>query len=93
MADERPIHLSVTLPSGSVLLPAWLVACFMLCFVFATLAMLLLWNIGGQTVREIRSLQLHVQDVENVLIRNKLADRKDMADWGPGEASAKTKGR
>lgn len=31
--------------------------------------------------REVRLLQLHVQDVENVLIRYNFADRDDMAPW------------
>lgn len=35
--------------------------------------------------REMRVIILHIQDIENVLIRSRLADRKDFAEWAENQ--------
>lgn len=89
MSESREhVHLTVTLPSGAVMIPSWLGLLFVLSFLLATFALLLVWQSeqnqiesSKQEMREIRSLQLHTEDVENVLIRNGLAKREDFILW------------
>ena len=80
-----PVSLQVILPPGSVLIPSWVAIAFMSCFVLATVALLLVWEVSGREIRELRSLQLHAQDVENVLIRSGVGRREDFAPWPTGE--------
>lgn len=75
----RPVHLTVTLPSGAVMVPAWLALIFVGLFVVSSFALFLVWDSVKSETREIRSLQLYEQDIENVLIRSRLATREDFA--------------
>lgn len=60
-----------------VVIPAWLVVCLLLTAIFSALALLLVWQSQTRIERELRILQVHCADIENVLIRNGIADRKD----------------
>lgn len=83
-----PLHLDVKI--SGVVLPTWVavtlsvVAAFsagiilLAVVIFKDAADSLIRSQGAQT-REIRVLDLHVQDVENVLIRYGLATRDDFA--------------
>lgn len=94
--DDRraslPVQLTVTLPAGAVLVPSWVAVVFLACFVFASLALLLTWDANRTLAREVRALQLHVQDVENVEIRAGNAHRTDFAPWTGSERIPPTKG-
>ena len=79
------MHLTVTVPG--VHLPIWSVAALALAFIFTALALLLSIQELSDLRKEIRMLQLHTQDVENVLIRAGSAKREDFAPWGPEETS------
>lgn len=68
-------HLRVEIKG--VVIPTWLAICFMVVALFAVLALLLVWESRLRLEREIRILQVHVQDVQNVLVRQGIADRTD----------------
>jgi len=70
-----PVNLTVTLPANSVMMPSWLVFCFVGAFVVSTFVLFLVWSTNRTLGYEIRALQLYEQDIENVLIRNGLATR------------------
>lgn len=77
MEYQERVHLTVTLPTNSVMIPAWLMACFVACFLLATVSLLAVWNTNAKLVGEIRVLQIYQEDVESVLIRNGIATRSD----------------
>lgn len=82
MAEESSpatVHLTVKLPSGAVILPSWLVLIFVSLFVISSFGSFLIWDTSRAQIREIRSLQLYEQDIENVLIRSNLATRDDFS--------------
>lgn len=90
-----PVHLTVTVPG--VHLPTWSAIALVLAFIFASLSFLFAaQEISALRVesaakadelrREIRMLQLHAQDIENVLIRARVASRDDFAPWGPSNS-------
>lgn len=71
--------------SGGVHLPAWLATVVGLALLFSALGFLLALFLLQNATREIRVLELHTQDVENVLIRQGIATREDFPEWGsPG---------
>jgi len=84
----QPVHLVVDLGKGMVILPSWLAVLFLGLFVLASVGLLLVWGTIREEVREIRVLELHVQDVESVLIQSGIAHRRDFAVWGPDSAPA-----
>jgi hypothetical protein len=97
--DERPVHLTVQLPSGSSMFPSWLVFVFVGAFVVASVALLLVWQTNRdlaakmqetskELAREIRILQVHAQDLENVTIRDGIATRADFVGWEEGTPKA-----
>jgi len=71
------VHLTVTLPAGSVMIPSWLAICFVICFVLSSFTLLMVWTANSKLVGEIRVLQIYEEDVENVLIRSGIATRQD----------------
>lgn len=77
---HEPLDVRVVIP-GAVL-PGWAVILLALCLVFSGAGLLFAYRQLEETAREIRVLQLHVQDVENVLIRQGIANRDDFAEWG-----------
>ena len=85
--DERPINLTVQLPAGSSMFPSWLTVLFIGAFVIASVALLLVWEANRDLAREVRVLQVHAQDIENVLIRRGEATRQDFVQWEAGSAS------
>jgi hypothetical protein len=90
-ADEQ--HPTVVhFHNHGVTLPAWLAISMAAAFILASLTFLLtvieLRDLRGEFSlkmeeqrREIRMLQLHAQDIENVLIRAGVARRSDFAPW------------
>ena len=83
-----PVNLAVNLGQGMVILPAWLAVLFVVLFLLASIGLLLVWGTIRDEVREIRVLQLHMQDVESVLIQSGIAHRRDFAVWGADTAPA-----
>lgn len=77
---HEPLVVRVVIPG--VVLPGWSVILLALCLVFSAAGFLLAYLQLKETAREIRVLQLHVQDVESVLIRQGVANRDDFAEWG-----------
>lgn len=85
-SPSTPVHLDVNI--RGVVIPTWVALTLsgvaILAAVIVLLAVLmfksatesLIQSQATQT-REIRLLDLHVQDIENVLIRNKIANRED----------------
>lgn len=70
---------------SGVHVPGWLAVVVGCALLFSALGLLLSLLVIQNQAREIRVLQLHVQDVQNVMIRNGDATRKDFAEWGsPG---------
>lgn len=95
MPDEdtfppRPVNLTVTLPPNSVMMPSWLVFCFVGAFVVSTFVLFLVWTTNRTLSFEVRALQLYEQDIENVLIRNGIATRADFAPHGQESQKAET---
>src|SRR5688572_695906 len=84
------VHLSSDVNIRGVVIPTWVaitlscvaalsaVVVLLTVILFKNAADSLIMSQGIQT-KEIRVLDLHIQDVENVLIRNGLAKREDFA--------------
>lgn len=64
-----------------VVLPTWLVIAAFGVFLVCAGALVQLARALDTMEREIRILQLHVRDVESVLIRSGVAQRDDFAPW------------
>jgi len=110
MSDrEYTEHLTVKVEG--VVMPSWLATMAAGVTVLSVLALLLLLlafvprldalsarldNRLDALSKEVRILELHVQDVESVLLRSGLAHREDFATWGPdtgpGHRAATKKG-
>lgn len=60
-----------------VVIPTWLAACLLVTAILAALSLLLTWQNQMRIERELRILQLHCSDIENVLIRQGVASRAD----------------
>lgn len=84
------VHLTTTFKGVAV--PTSVGVLGALVFLITAGSLLLLVLVGGakaeefrkeleRSNREVRILQLHMQDVENVLIRTKQAERSDFAPW------------
>lgn len=80
--EDRSQDIRLTIDRGTIVIPAWVGGLLTLAFLFSALALLLLWNSNQKTERELRILQLHTADIENVLIRQDVATRDDFASWG-----------
>lgn len=80
-----------TIGPGTLVIPAWVGGLLALAFLFSALSLLLLWNTNQKMEREIRVLQLHVADIQNVMIREGKADRSDFADWEESSAPHNSK--
>lgn len=90
--QQRDIHYHQHVDVRGVVIPTWVA--ILLAFIgFSSSVVVLLSVLVFKTAadnlsksqeaqsREIRVLILHLQDVENVLIRSRLAERKDFAEW------------
>lgn len=75
MSQQEPQQLVIKLPG--VVLPSWLAVCLLATAVLAAIALLLVWQTNVDNIRELRILQLHCADIENVLIRQGVATRED----------------
>lgn len=64
-----------------VVIPSWLAVCLLLVGILAAISLLLGWRQQVILERELRVLQLHAADIENVLIRQNVAKRDDFAMW------------
>lgn len=90
--DHRDVHYHQHVDVRGVVIPTWVaillsfiglsssVVVLLSVIVFKSAADNLSKSQEAQS-REIRVLILHLQDVENVLIRSRLAERKDFAEW------------
>lgn len=74
-APKLEVHIS------GVVIPSWLAVCLLLVAILAALSLLFSWQQQGTLERELRVLQLHCADIENVLIRQGVATRGDFAAW------------
>lgn len=79
---ELPVPVHLTARIEGVVLPTWLSVCFAASAAIAAVALLLVWMLTREMAREIRVLELHVQDVEAVMIQQGLAKRDNFAIWG-----------
>lgn len=97
-SSDRPVQLTAVFKG--VMLPSWLALSFMVTSALGMIAFLLamfllkdattqLNKTTQQLSKEIRILQIHAQDIENVLIRSRLADRKDFAPWAGVDSDQK----
>jgi hypothetical protein len=75
-------EIKLVIGPGTLVIPSWIGAALVLAFLFSAFSLLLLWNSNRTTEREIRVLQLHVADVQNVMIREGKASRSDFGSWG-----------
>lgn len=80
--EDRNSVIRLTIGPGTLVIPAWLGGLVVLAFLFSALSLLLLWNTNQKLEREIRILQIHVADIENVMIREGKATRDDFGSWG-----------
>ena len=76
----RDAHLTVKVEG--IVFPVWVGAGLLLMTILSVAALLFVWIYCRELGREIRVLQLHVQDVESAMIRSGQANRDDFADWG-----------
>ena len=74
MSDSTP-QLNVKIQG--VVIPTWLAACLLITAIIAAISMLLGWRQNVILEREIRILQVHSLDIQNVLIRQGIATRSD----------------
>lgn len=74
-----PIELKVHI--HGIVIPVWFAVCLALSALLATISFLFSWQILQQVNREIRVLQLQLQDTQAVMIRNDNAQRRDFAPW------------
>lgn len=78
MTDSTP-QLKVEIKG--VVFPTWLAVCLLVLSILAVITLLLAYNQQRLVERELRILQLHCADIENVLIRQGVATRDDFAAW------------
>jgi hypothetical protein len=87
--QPQPVHLEARLEVKGMVMPAWFCMVLIGAFVLAVATMLIgAATISAQT-REMRVLELHVQDIESVLIRAGIARRSDFAAWVNGQVKAR----
>lgn len=86
--DDTPREVHLVVHQHGVTIPSWLAISMIAAFVLACLTFLLTISElramradSDELRREIRMLQLHSQDIENVLIRAGAAQRTDFAPW------------
>lgn len=72
----------LTVKVEGIVLPSWVGAGLLLTTVLSVVALLFVVFYCRDLAREIRVLQLHVQDLEAVEIRSGDAKRDDFAEWG-----------
>lgn len=89
---ERDIHYHHHVDVRGVVIPTWVAILLSAIGFSASLVVLLsvlifkgsadeLAKSQDRQSREMRVIILHIQDIENVLIRARLAERKDFAEW------------
>lgn len=94
--DGNSKDINLVVHQHGVIMPPWLAIGMLAAFILACLTFLLTVselksihaeidqlriNEIDELRREIRMLQLHAQDIENVLIRTRAAERSDFAPW------------
>ncbi len=62
---------------SGVVLPTWLAVCLLITAIFSAVSLFFSWEAQRQLEREIRILQVHCMDIENVLVRNGIATKED----------------
>lgn len=79
LEDTKVLRLQATTKIDGVVLPQWLAVGTGVLFLCAVILLAMMYERHRTLEREIRLLDLHIQDVENVLIRNGDAKREDFA--------------
>lgn len=82
ISSYYPVNLSVKVEG--MVLPTWIGACLISVVVIAVVTLLFGIFVLRDIEREIRILQVHVQDVESVLKEHHLATTSDFAEWETG---------
>lgn len=75
LPSHEPPHINLHV--SGVVIPSWLAVCLLLTAILAAVSLLLGWQQQRALEQEIRILQIHCADIENVLIRQNLATRED----------------
>lgn len=75
-----------------VVIPTWLAICLLLVATLSAVTLLLNWRQQVLVERELRILQLHISDIENVMIREGIATRADFAQW-TSKSSKESRGK
>lgn len=86
---SMPVQLTVTLPKGTAIIPSWILVLFAFLFVVSSLGLLVTLFVETQMMKEVRVMQIYEQDIENVLIRNGIANRSDFSYHPPGNQRSK----
>ncbi len=84
-APRLNVHIS------GVVIPSWLAVCLLCTGILAAVALLLTRSTIDQMAREVRLLELHVQDLESAVIRSGVAQRSDFAPWDSAPKSRSNK--
>lgn len=81
MSNSSPPITKLDVHIHGVVLPVWFAACLLVIAIAS--AFILLSQLSQQRTveRELRVLQLHSADIENVLIRQEIGRREDFAEW------------
>lgn len=90
MSEERDIHYHHHIDVRGVVIPTWVAILLSIVGLSSSLVVLLavlvfknaaddLRQSQQQQIKEIRLIDLHIQDIENILIRHGLAKRNDFA--------------
>lgn len=81
MKDNVPESIQLQVKITGVVIPSWLAVVLLILAILASVSALVSWERGYKEQRilerEIRILQVHCQDIENVLIRQGIAGRED----------------
>lgn len=78
-SPDNHLPIPVEIKIQGIVIPAWLTVCLLIVAVLATFSLLLVYTSTTQQAREIRLLQMHVQDVQSQLIKNGISTRQDFA--------------
>lgn len=93
-SESEPNHIHLTTRIEGFVLPTWAAVSLAIAALLSTLTLAFTIILATQQVsimtREIRSLQLYVLDVENVMIRHNIATRSDFANHPIEESKEKT---
>jgi hypothetical protein len=91
-SEPHRVQVTLTVGPNTIVVPAWLGGAVLLCFLLSTLTLLLFWNSGRETARELRLLQQDMMDVQATMIRSGIATRSDFMPPRATDATPDKKG-